>query len=108
MGAEMPTSIESLAIEQLNEAISAIDKRSDTHGSAGRTLVRAAKVCRIIGLDFRHPSDLALCLAILKISRITNGDRSHFDSYVDGAAYIALASAIQMGEFGDWEDDDTD
>ena len=104
----MRTSIESLAIEQLNEAISAIDKRTDTHGSAGRTLVRAAKVCRTLGLDFRHPSDLALCLAILKIARITNGDRSHFDSYVDGAAYIALASAIQMGEFGDWEEDDTD
>lgn len=108
MGAGMPISIESLAIEQLNESISAIDKRSDTHGSAGRTLVRAAKVCRTLGLDFRHPSDVALCLAILKIARITNGDRSHFDSYVDGAAYIALASAIQMGEFGDWEDDDSD
>ena len=46
----MRTSIESLAIEQLNEAISAIDKRTDTHGSAGRTLVRAAKVCRTLGL----------------------------------------------------------
>lgn len=104
----MPINIETIAIEQLNESISAIDKRQDTHGSAGSTLVRAAKVCRTLNLDFRHPSDLALCLAILKLSRITNGDRSHFDSYVDGAAYIALASAIQMGEFGDWEDDEPD
>jgi hypothetical protein len=38
------------------------------------------------------PDQVALCMAWLKIARLVNG--SHLDSYIDGAAYMALAAEL--------------
>lgn len=38
------------------------------------------------------PDQVALCMAWLKIARLVNGP--HHDSYVDGAAYLALAGEL--------------
>ncbi|WRH62023.1 MAG: DUF6378 domain-containing protein [Fuscovulum sp.] len=38
------------------------------------------------------PEQVALCMSWLKIARLVNGP--HDDSYVDGAAYLALAGEL--------------
>lgn len=38
------------------------------------------------------PEQVSLCMAWLKIARLVNGP--HRDSYVDGAAYMALAAEL--------------
>ena len=45
----------------------------------------------ILGCDV-SPDQVALCMAWLKIARLVNG--SHLDSYIDGAAYMALAAEL--------------
>ncbi len=40
------------------------------------------------------PEQVALCMAWLKIARLVNG--RHEDSYVDGAAYMALAAELSL------------
>lgn len=41
------------------------------------------------------PEQVALCMAWLKMARLVNGP--HEDSYVDGAAYLALAGELALG-----------
>lgn len=41
------------------------------------------------------PEQVALCMAWLKMARLVNG--VHEDSYVDGAAYMALAGELALG-----------
>lgn len=38
------------------------------------------------------PEQVALCMAWLKLARLVNGP--HDDSYIDGAAYMALAGEL--------------
>jgi hypothetical protein len=45
----------------------------------------------ILGVDVT-PDQAALCMAWLKIARLAQGP--HRDSYVDGAAYLALAGEL--------------
>jgi hypothetical protein len=45
----------------------------------------------ILGCDVT-PEKVALCMAWLKIARLANGP--HADSYIDGAAYMALAAEL--------------
>lgn len=45
----------------------------------------------ILGADV-SPEQVALCMAWLKIARLANGP--HGDSYIDGAAYLAIASEL--------------
>jgi hypothetical protein len=41
------------------------------------------------------PEQVALCMAWLKMARLVNGP--HEDSYVDAAAYMALAGELALG-----------
>lgn len=41
------------------------------------------------------PEQVALCMAWLKMARLVNGP--HEDSYVDAAAYMALAGELAFG-----------
>jgi len=39
------------------------------------------------------PSQVALCMAGLKLARLA-GNPENFDSYIDGAAYLAIAAEL--------------
>lgn len=45
----------------------------------------------ILGEVVLNGVDAACIMALTKIARIAGGDQSHRDSYVDGAAYLAMA-----------------
>lgn len=47
----------------------------------------------ILGIDIT-PAQAALCMAGLKIARLAH-DQGHEDSYIDAAAYIAIAYELQ-------------
>lgn len=44
-----------------------------------------------LGVDI-SPDDVAVCMALLKACRLSN--EKHWDSFVDGAAYFALAAEL--------------
>jgi len=48
---------------------------------------------QILGADVK-PHEVLLCMAWLKISRLVESP-DHADSYVDAAAYVALAAEVQ-------------
>lgn len=49
----------------------------------------------VLGVEV-SAEQVALCMAWLKIARLVNGP--HEDSYVDGAAYMALAGELAEAE----------
>ena len=66
--------------------------RQRTYGPPQENFKRIAKGWEIIlGADVTA-EQVALCMAWLKIARLCEGP--HRDSYVDGAAYLALAGEL--------------
>ena len=49
----------------------------------------------ILGIEVT-PSQVALCMAGVKIARLVETP-DHLDSFVDGAAYIAIAGELAVG-----------
>lgn len=67
--------------------------REKTYGPPDENFARIATGWSVIlGIDVT-PDQVALCMAWLKIARLVN-DPEHRDSYVDGAAYMALAGEL--------------
>lgn len=78
----------------LNEAVKLINgDREAAYGKPSENFERVASGWRVIlGADVT-PSQVALCLSWLKASRIINTP-THEDSYIDMAAYVALAAEL--------------
>ena len=67
--------------------------RHEQHGEAHRNFARIAAMWSIILNADVDSSQVALCMAALKISRAcSNPDLD--DSYVDGCGYLALAGEL--------------
>lgn len=68
--------------------------RQAHYGTPQDNFARIAKGWEVIlGCDV-STEKVALCMAWLKIARLANGP--HDDSYIDGAAYIALAAELSQ------------
>lgn len=80
----------------LDEAKSLINgDRQEQYGTPQQNFSRiAAMWTAYLGVDIA-PEDAAVCLALLKASRLSN-EKKH-DSFVDGAAYFALAGELSDG-----------
>lgn len=78
----------------LEEAITlSVGDRQDSYGSPKDSFNRIAKLwSAVLGQDLTA-AQVAQCLALLKISRLT-GNTSHRDSWVDLAAYAALGAEV--------------
>lgn len=83
----------------LAEAMDLINgDRQEAYGPPSENFQRiAAGWSVILGNDI-SPDQVALCMAWLKIARLANGKHGangkHVDSYIDGAAYMALAAEL--------------
>ena len=79
----------------LNGALSLVNgDRAKDYGDAFEMHRRIASGwTEILGVDVK-PHEVALCMAWLKISRLVETP-DHYDSFVDLAAYAALAGEIQ-------------
>ena len=77
----------------LDEARSTIEDRTGVYSSPTLNHVRIAGLwTTYLG---RHilPHEVAVCMALVKVARLTTSP-DHRDSYVDGAAYLAIAAEI--------------
>lgn len=94
-----PSVIGSVTRDTILEAASDLvnGQRAKDYGDAYETHRRiAAGWTEIIGVNV-SPSQVALCMAWLKISRLVETP-DHLDSFVDLVAYGALAGEIQHKE----------
>ena len=66
--------------------------RQAQYGTPQDNFARIAAGWSVILGQEVDPDQVALCMAWLKIARLVNGP--HRDSYVDGAAYLALAGEL--------------
>ena len=69
--------------------------RQEAYGPPSENFQRIAVGWSVILGNDILPDQVALCMAWLKIARLANG--KHGDSYVDGAAYMALAAELAEG-----------
>ena len=81
--------------EILREAEALINgDRQKDYGTPQENFKRiAAGWSEILGVDV-DAEQVALCMAWLKIARLAHGP--HRDSYIDGAAYLALAGELAL------------
>ena len=70
--------------------------RHEQHGEAHQNFARIAALWSIILNHDVDATQVALCMAALKISRSCSNP-SLRDSYVDGAGYLALAGELVEG-----------
>ena len=79
-------------LKEANELIHG-DRQKD-YGPPEENFARIAKGWSVILGAQVTPEQVALCMAWLKIARLAEGP--HRDSYVDGAAYMALAGELGL------------
>jgi hypothetical protein len=78
--------------------------RQQTHGQKERSFntiasfwntylrARGISTCRLL-----EGFDVAQMMALLKMARSIEGDATHVDHFLDGAAYVALAGELSAG-----------
>lgn len=66
--------------------------REKHYGTPQENFARIAKGWEVILQCDVTPEQVAICMAWLKMARLVHGP--HNDSYVDGAAYLAIASEL--------------
>ena len=77
--------------------------RERDYGSPRKNFTVAAKLCgAYLGIEIT-PDDVAVLLALIKISRIQRGEGVKDDTYIDLAGYAAIAGELA----GERRDEDT-
>lgn len=84
----------------LTNASDTITERGTTHGSYDLTMLRTAKLWSDFLERELEPSDVAICMALVKLARIMETKSVH-DSWVDFCAYAAIAGELAVR---DWDD----
>jgi hypothetical protein len=84
----------------LNEASDLIADRGKDYGLAALNHLRIAKLWSAYLERNIEPHEVAICMALVKISRLQESP-NHSDSYKDGCAYVALAGQIASTDWSD-------
>lgn len=92
------------ASEWLEIASDTLRERGAQYGDPRYNLLRIYKIARILGVQLRDPSDLALVFIATKLSRIVESPGRE-DSYLDLAGYSAILAQLRFVD--DWDDFDT-
>jgi hypothetical protein len=87
------------AKEILNDSSNTITERGRTHGDYDVAMLRASELWAAYLRTKIEPTDVAICMALLKISRLMGAD-AVYDSWVDLCAYAAIAGELAVK---DWE-----
>ena len=69
-------------------------ERAEEYGTPADNFARIAKGWEVILGVGVTAEQVSLCMAWLKIARIAGGGKASRDSFVDGAAYMALAAEL--------------
>ena len=89
--------------EWLNDAADTLGQRGYEYGDPRDNLLRIFHIGKILGVQLRDPSDVALLFVATKLSRMVESP-SREDSYLDLLGYGAILAQCR---FTDWNDFDT-
>lgn len=80
--------------EILNEASRLIEgERDDIYGTPLTNHKRIALLWQVVLGTEISPAEVAICMALVKVARLVNTP-DHQDSFIDAAAYMAIAGEI--------------
>ena len=84
----------------LINASDTISERGTTHGSYDLTMLRTAKLWSDFLEREIEPSDVAICMALVKLARIME-TKSVRDSWLDFCAYAAISAELAVKDWND-------
>ena len=87
----------------ISDAGDTIGDRGLEYGDPRDNFLRIYKICRILDIQLRDPSDVALVFVATKLSRMVESP-SREDSYLDLIGYAAI---LAQSRFTDWDNFDT-
>ena len=88
------------AKDLLTDAADTITERGATHGHYDLTMLRTAKLWSDFLEREIDPSDVAICMALVKLARIMETRNVH-DSWLDAVAYFAIAGELAVKDWND-------
>ncbi len=91
--------------EWLEAAGATLDDRGIEYGDPRHNLLRIWRLCRLLGIQLRDPSELALVYIATKLSRMVESPQRE-DSYLDLIGYAAILGKCRFSS-EDWDDLDT-
>jgi len=99
---EMDTNAEKSwrAKDILTDAADTITERGATHGHYDLTMLRTAKLWTDFLEREIEPSDVAICMALVKLARIME-TKSVRDSWLDFCAYAAISAELAVKDWND-------
>ena len=84
----------------LTDAADTITERGATHGHYDLTMLRTAKLWTDFLEREIEPSDVAICMALVKLARIME-TKSVRDSWLDFCAYAAISAELAVKDWND-------
>lgn len=91
----------------LSDAGNTLDDRGLEYGDPRHNLLRIYKIARVLGIQLRDPSDLALIFIATKLSRMVESPERE-DSYLDLIGYAAILGRCRFSSPEDWDDVESD
>lgn len=80
--------------EILNWSVDLINgERDAVYGTPKENHERIADLWSVVLQQKVYPQQVAVCMALVKVARLVNSP-DHLDSYIDAAAYMAIAGEI--------------
>ncbi len=91
------------ATDWLESASDTLRERGLEYGDPRNNLLRIFKLARILGVQLRDPSDIALIFLATKLSRIVESPGRQ-DSYLDLIGYSGILAQLRFTTPDDWSD----
>lgn len=91
------------AAEWCEESANIIRERGIEYGDPRNNLLRIFKIARILGVQLRNPSDIAIVFLATKLSRIVESPGRE-DSYLDLLGYGSIWAQCNFATPEDWSD----
>lgn len=91
------------ATDWLESAGDTLRERGVEYGDPRHNLLRIYKLARLLGVQLRNPSDIAIVFLATKLSRIVESP-GRSDSYLDLIGYSAILAQLQHTSPDDWSD----
>ena len=91
----------------VSDAGNTLEDRGMEYGDPRHNLLRIYKIARILGVQLRDPSDLAIIFIATKLSRMVESPERE-DSYLDLIGYSAILGFCRFSTPEDWDDVESD
>jgi hypothetical protein len=91
----------------IEDANNTLQDRGLEYGDPRHNLLRIYKIARVLGIQLRDPSDLALIFIATKLSRMVESPERE-DSYLDLIGYAAILGRCRFSSPEDWDDVESD